>query len=651
MSVISSQVGVAGVAAAGVLGKKSLEAGFSLLAGLIKQRYSSNAEVSRTKRNITNFLAALEPPKQAPQGFKSSLSITAATLFNLLRAHRPLPSLPTSAQLLRLKDDLQVKLRMLAFPMDLCAQRATQGNSALQDALDVALLAVHEVDSLFDSFEQEKVEAARDPASLVASSPDMNAQALAKRLQALIAVLDSVVPYLILAINASVLLGGGTTSSMGGGGGGSAVPRVSLTRSMQASWRLRTAVTCLYASLPMQGEGLHGAQGDAGGGSMQPLGVEAGQGWCNAVVLEVPNVTWYEKKATRSAAGTVWTEVYPRATLRVVAALPQKPEESGTGMPQRVPGVSTFQVPRYSLTVLQNLDDGRHHDEDEIADQLTLEVDCIASVGWLTGRAMGHGAHNYSPALQIVARRHSSRTPTGRVEGGGIYAVACADVASFDHGSTPEESDIEEESSENNGARSEDDDIDGTSPLAAAPSSEGSFLREATPTGQRIPGPDTGTLRENTSPARFGHENVHPDAAEGVVVTPEGAPGLVGDWEVLGEVDHLLRLCMVEASEGDPHYVIRDERLLLLMETFGDIGSTNNGSTNVQGITTPGGAVQSENVAGRHTMTRTTPAGTTPGSTSSVASLAQQLGKKLSVQGGGEGRTTRSGRGFGSPMQ
>lgn len=123
--------------------------------------------------------------------------------------------------------ELEAKVKMLCLPVDLLAHFATRGNTALQEPLGVALGALEEVEAFRQALVQHDVARAQD-----GSSPDAataSAAQLCKRLRELIARLDSLLPYLNLAISTAVLLSQGNPSP------------VSYSRLMAASWHLRAS--------------------------------------------------------------------------------------------------------------------------------------------------------------------------------------------------------------------------------------------------------------------------------------------------------------------------------------------------------------------------------------------------------------------------
>ena len=119
---------------------------------------------------------------------------------------------------------------MLCLPVDILAHYATQGNTALQEPLGVVLELLEEVEAFRQALVQHDVARAQlDAAAAAAASPDAVASPaeVAKRLRELITRLDSVLPYLNLAISTVALLSqGGWAAVAAGREGGMAGGRV-----------------------------------------------------------------------------------------------------------------------------------------------------------------------------------------------------------------------------------------------------------------------------------------------------------------------------------------------------------------------------------------------------------------------------------------
>jgi hypothetical protein len=112
---------------------------------------------------------------------------------------------------------------MLCLPVDILAHYATQGNTALQEPLGVVLEVLEEVESFRQALVQHDVARAQlDPAT--AASPDAVASPaeVSRRLRDLITRLDSVLPYLNLAISTVALLSQGGWAAVGSRRGGRA---------------------------------------------------------------------------------------------------------------------------------------------------------------------------------------------------------------------------------------------------------------------------------------------------------------------------------------------------------------------------------------------------------------------------------------------
>ena len=130
------------------------------------------------------------------------------------------------ALLLKLKDDLETRLNMLALPVDLCAQFVQSGNSVLSESLAAALKTLGQVEEFRDSLVRQEIARAAN-----SESPEMNVAQLARQLEILIKNLDELLPYLTLAITTVGLLAAQQQHKVS----------VSPSRIMDASWALRRA--------------------------------------------------------------------------------------------------------------------------------------------------------------------------------------------------------------------------------------------------------------------------------------------------------------------------------------------------------------------------------------------------------------------------
>lgn len=122
-------------------------------------------------------------------------------------------------QLQLLQKELESRLQVLSLPVDMCVQYVLHGNTALQGALDMAIRVINDIVSF-----QEELEAQAYNESIVKTS---QADAVA-RLQGFMTRLDSILPYLSMAVNAVSLL---RVADSG----------LSPSRLMQASHLIRTA--------------------------------------------------------------------------------------------------------------------------------------------------------------------------------------------------------------------------------------------------------------------------------------------------------------------------------------------------------------------------------------------------------------------------
>lgn len=61
-------------------------------------------------------------------------------------------------QVLKLRDELELKVDVLSLPVDICVQHALQGNSALQGALNVALKVLQDIEDYEASLRQQEID-------------------------------------------------------------------------------------------------------------------------------------------------------------------------------------------------------------------------------------------------------------------------------------------------------------------------------------------------------------------------------------------------------------------------------------------------------------------------------------------------------------
>ena len=60
--------------------------------------------------------------------------------------------------MLKLRDELELKVDVLSLPVDICVQHALQGNSALQGALNVALKVLQDIEEYEASLRQQEID-------------------------------------------------------------------------------------------------------------------------------------------------------------------------------------------------------------------------------------------------------------------------------------------------------------------------------------------------------------------------------------------------------------------------------------------------------------------------------------------------------------
>eukprot|EP00803_Ostreobium_quekettii_P001286 evm.model.scf_105.11 EVM.evm.TU.scf_105.11 scf_105:102741-108399(+) len=105
------------------------------------------------------------------------------------------------SEVIRLGRELEVKLRVIQHPLDMCTQQAARGNQALEGARDVAVAILKEIEQLQDDIVNQQVKEAQGETKEDKSTPLQ----WAKKLKRLSDKLDSMIPYLNLAISASSL--------------------------------------------------------------------------------------------------------------------------------------------------------------------------------------------------------------------------------------------------------------------------------------------------------------------------------------------------------------------------------------------------------------------------------------------------------------
>ncbi|KAI7841085.1 hypothetical protein COHA_005312 [Chlorella ohadii] len=250
--------------------------------------------------------------------------------------------------------ELELKVKMLCLPVDILAHHVTQGNTALQEPLGVALGVLDEVEAFRQALVAQDVARAQD-----ASSPDgtaTNAAQLCKRLKELIARLDSVLPYLNLAISTVALLNQGPAAPL------------SASRLMAASWHLRFN--------PHPG----------------------------AAVFSLPEASWHEERQL-TAAGPAMSEAFRLCSLTVCRT--QLPDSSGPAAGGGgSDGEHAAEEPGpyfggYQLLLQQDLNDGLYHEPEESAATLRLQVCDIVGLEWETTQSLNQGENEYRPALVL----------------------------------------------------------------------------------------------------------------------------------------------------------------------------------------------------------------------------------------------------------
>ncbi|KAL3140885.1 hypothetical protein ABBQ32_005419 [Trebouxia sp. C0010 RCD-2024] len=281
-----------------------------------------------------------------------------------------------NAEVMKLRDELELKVDVLSLPVDICVQHALQGNSALQGALNVALKVLQDIEDYEASLRQQEIDIARGSAGW---TPDKTSVGQAvRKLESLIKQLDSLLPYLSVAINAVNLLNTGPTT-----------PTISPSRLMGASWQLRSAPR--HAAAP---------------------------------IFSIPKAIWHRQGLAPTASGkTPMQTLYPLCAITLRRPAEEEEVNSQGG------GVAVgFE---YELHIQQDLDDGAYHEEEEQADCLSLKVQNIVALEWATSHSLGLGSNDYTPALLV----HAIKSTSGETGGSSVSAIG-ASVGSAS-GATP----------------------------------------------------------------------------------------------------------------------------------------------------------------------------------------------------------------------
>ncbi|KAL0034905.1 hypothetical protein WJX77_012220 [Trebouxia sp. C0004] len=281
-----------------------------------------------------------------------------------------------NAEVLRLRDELELKVDVLSLPVDICVQHALQGNSALQGALNVALRVLQDIEDYEANLRQQEIDTARGTGGW---TPDKTSVGQAvRKLESLIKQLDSLLPYLGVAINAVNLLNTGP-----------AAPSISPSRLMAASWTLRSS-------------------------SPSP----------SKPIFSLPRAIWHRQGLTATASGrTPMQTLYPLCSI----ALQRSPEEEEQEVDSSSADVG--QSPEYELCIQQNMDDGAYHEEDEQAEQFRLKVQDIVAVEWATSHSLGLGANDYTPALVMHVIKPTAGGSSGLSSGSASVGSTAATAA------------------------------------------------------------------------------------------------------------------------------------------------------------------------------------------------------------------------------
>ncbi|PSC69926.1 1 domain-containing [Micractinium conductrix] len=502
---------------------------------------------------LSSQLAFSAATTLAKKTFEFSITSSLKGLSDVIRER-----FSNSAVLQETQGELEMKVKMLCLPVDILAHYATRGNTALQEPLGVALGVLEEVEAFRQALVAHDVARAQD-----AASPDAavaSAAQLTRRLRDLITRLDTLLPYLGLAISTAVLLNQGSPSP------------VSSSRLMAASWHLRSA--------PQPG----------------------------AAVFSLPEAAWHEERRL-TAAGPAMSELFRRCGLTVVRCCGGDAEGcSGGGGVAGGSGVSGDAVAggwpgrfSYELLVQQDLDDGLYHEPgEEAAGELRLQISDIVALEWETTQSLQQGDNEYAPALVLHVwqggggaaepppplQQHDSPAVAGSAaaaaEGqpgtpaaGASASRPTSRASSRRGGGTAGQADTSPAVQQTPGAA--------TPPGAVRPSAGGlggCVRRCAVMCNMRTPGDsDADSASDDDdeectpgSDAGSGAGSVRSADGHGGRQLGGGAAPAAGsavlqrEWELLGELEYVLRLCMLEGREQAPHQEVTDDKIWLAFE-------------------------------------------------------------------------------------
>lgn len=252
-------------------------------------------------------------------------------------------------EVLRLRDSLEMKLKVVSLPIDLCVRQAVRGNTALQGALDLALKVLQDIETFEQALQRQAIGAARGDRT----TPE-RAASTARQLEGLLRQLDGLLPYLGVTISSVGLLDAGVDSS-----------GPSLSRLMAASWRVRSCTNP------------------------------------GAAVITLGSAAWLKQglTATKVPVRPMKTE-FMLASVSLQRSCSSDEADSGAEA-QALPGA-------WEVAVKQVLDDGTYHEDDEVAGSHTLQMQDIIGLDWATSQSLGLGDSDMQPALVIFAVKAGS---------------------------------------------------------------------------------------------------------------------------------------------------------------------------------------------------------------------------------------------------
>eukprot|EP00891_Asterochloris_glomerata_P007178 jgi/Astpho2/7178/fgenesh1_pg.00113_%23_20_t len=257
-------------------------------------------------------------------------------------------------EVLRLRDSLEMKLKVVSLPIDLCVRQAVRGNTALQGALDLALKVLQDIETFEQALQRQAIGAARGDRT----TPE-RAASTARQLEGLLRQLDGLLPYLGVTISSGLLEVRNSVGLVGADERGVRNPSLDV----------------------YQGTPLHAPASCTNPG---------------AAVITLGSAAWLKQglTATKVPVRPMKTE-FMLASVSLQRSCSSDEADSGAEA-QALPGA-------WEVAVKQVLDDGTYHEDDEVAGSHTLQMQDIIGLDWATSQSLGLGNSDMQPALVIFA--------------------------------------------------------------------------------------------------------------------------------------------------------------------------------------------------------------------------------------------------------